>query len=284
MKRIFKKALLGFLILSLFAFIIIFLPKYPQCNEILLKKKRFLTNNENDYSNSVNKLCHKNNFSLADAVASHYMQARTGKVECDILNASYFVQINDHSIYDTEKKSINYALLKILQNQGVINGSGKYLKLDSFYSIRLNMSDLVDLTNTSDKNIICKADQFDKILNQRESLYVKFMETRLFSNKYDHTLYFKNHGYYHVSCYISTNTSATIYEDSFLILPRNMSILVEERKYYKSLEIKESKLSNDGDEEDIKFLKEDNTLKIDKKMNVLMTGFDSLSYQHFQRV
>jgi hypothetical protein len=64
-----------------------------------------------------------------------------------------------------------------------------------------------------------------------------------------------------------------------------MSKLVEERKLYKSLEIKGNRLSNDGDkEENLKFLDSDNTFDLPKKMNVLMTGFDSLSYQHFRRV
>ena len=283
MKRSFKKLFLTIFMVAVFLLFIRSLPKYHKIFKFEPGKKTFINNI--DDSNSINALCHKNNFSVADTVAFHYMRGLKGRIECDILNGSYFVQITDHFLYDPEKHSVDFDLLRTLQSQRLLNETDSNLNLNEpFYSMRLNIDGLVEKLKLSKKKFNCIAELFDKVFNVSENFNIEILDRRIFSKKYDYTLYFKKHGYYHVNCYNSTNTSARIYDDSFLILPRNMSILVEERKYYKSLEIKESKLSNDGDEEEIKFLKEDNTLKIDKKMNVLMTGFDSLSYQHFQRV
>ena len=65
-----------------------------------------------------------------------------------------------------------------------------------------------------------------------------------------------------------------------------MSKLVEERREMQKLEIKGNNLTYEADNDDqyLKFLDSDNTLLLEKKMNILMLGFDSLSYQHFQRV
>ncbi len=247
----------------------------------IVPKMKILINEEN----SLNSMCEKINLTFTDAIARLHMKNKQGRIECDIFDDNYFIEINDHSIYDPEKHSVNYGLLKKLQNQDLLIDNDETLQLDQyFYSMRLNIDELVIRTNEIYENISCKVQKFDKILKQPESFVLKVFKSRFFNENNNYTLYFKKHGLYHVSCYNAVRAKTRIYDDSFLILPRNMSILVEERKYYKSLEIKGSKLSNDGDEEDIKFLKEDNKFKIDKKMNVLMTGFDSLSYQHFQRV
>jgi hypothetical protein len=53
-------------------------------------------NNEEDDINLKNSYCPAKNLTFSDTIATIYMKGKRGRVECDILRHTYFVQINDH--------------------------------------------------------------------------------------------------------------------------------------------------------------------------------------------
>ena len=235
--------------------------------------KKYGFNNFSDLNQRENASCTINEFPYSDFVAFQFMQGSKGRIECDILNGT-FVEIKEitHDLH----------LLETLQQQNVLNKTKKYLQLnETFYSFNLNFYGLMKKVKLRD--LICEAQSFDKKLNVTEQFEIVTKEKRQFEKKYNHTLYFKNHGFYYISCYNASKPTVKIYDDSFMVLPNNMSKLLEERKYFKSLEIKGNSITHESDIDNIKFLEANNKLKLKKKMNVLMLGFDSLSYQHLKR-
>ena len=208
----------------------------------------------NDYFKMQNELCKTSkSLELANNISKRFMEGKKGREECDILNGSDFIQINYK---------------------------------DNYFCLKLNIDDLTKETKIDKKRVKCKVESVDKSLNISESFINVITKTKTFSKKEKYELCFSNHGYYYAYCYKSVNVSLKIYEDTYLILPKNMSKLVDERLKYKKLEKKGNNLTYEADNDDqyLKFLDTKNNLLLEKKMNVLMLGFDSLSYQHFQRV
>ena len=202
----------------------------------------------------INEICEKSNsLNETDKIAMKFLKGRQGIIECDILNTSQFVRITHR---------------------------------ENEFMLKLNLLQLLKQTKQKESKIKCRAELFDKQMNVSERFSNIFYESKNFNKKQNYTLSFTKHGYYYVHCFKSANSSIKIYEDSYLVLPKNMSKLVEERREMQKLEIKGNNLTYEADNDDqyLKFLDSDNTLLLEKKMNVLMLGFDSLSYQHFQRV
>ena len=226
-----------------------------------------------------NELCEKTDLSSSDRVAAVYMSGRKGKMECDILKGTSFIEVTDLKVED----STNVELIK---KQGLlargVNASsliGEY-----FYAIRLNMPQVLLRTQKKANEILCAVQLFDKIYNKIERFVLRMERKRLFRRSYNYTVYLKKHGFYHVSCYSPKDVKTNYYDDSFFILPRNMSKLMDERKSYESLEAPGRYPSHEFDTDEVRFKDEKTKIKPEKKMNVLMLGIDSLSLKHFQRI
>ena len=244
MNSIFKKIITGILFLIFITMFYISIPYIPNSLPSMKINNKEIQNELCQKSDSMNE---------ADRIAFKYLKNRQGQKECDIFNTTHFVKITHHET-------------------GIM--------------FTLNIIQLLKRTKQKESNIKCRADLFDKQMNVTEKLINIIYESKNFTKKAKYLLNFTNHGYYHVHCFKSTNSSMKIYEDSFLVLPKNITKLVDERREFQKKEIQGNNLTYEADNDDkyLKFLDSDNKLLIDKNMNVLMLGFDSLSYQHFQRI
>jgi hypothetical protein len=233
-----------------------------------------------------NVFCIHNNRSFNNAAKIYLSQARRRK-ECDHFNGTNFVFLNEHQFYNKKSNKIDFKLLETLEkyNQIKINET-ELSAFHTFYSIKLNIDELKIHEKFKNFTYTCEAQLFEKFFSISENLNLNYTAPRSFTPENDYTLYFEKHGYYYVYCHKESNRTTKIYEDSFLVLPKNMSKLVDERKEFQKREIQGNNLTYEADNDDkyLKLLDSDNKLSIDKKMNVLMLGFDSLSYHHFQRI
>jgi hypothetical protein len=241
---------------------------------ILLNKTTFFRNPtyqivKSHNLNTTNHLCKPIDSSSGESIARKYMERDKGRIECDILGDTTFATINEHS------SSLNITLLKIFEEQTGLNISHK---LDFIYSIKLNVKYILKHFKTEEGSLICRAEKFDKKFNVTERNQLEIFSRFTFEKKYDYTIFFENYGFYYVGCFekLLNCSEVLIYDETYNIFPRNMSKFIDERREYYKYE----KSSN---EEDIKFLDFKNTLKLDKKMNVLMIGLDSMSSEHLRR-
>ena len=198
-----------------------------------------------DELNLNNLLCKRNDLSFANKIARDYMKADLGRTECKEINN--FVKIKDD--------------------------------ITHFFEIKLNVKVILKQFRINEQQLSCAFQLFDKTYNVSEHKNLDYFEKKLFEKSKNYTIKFEKHGYYYLSCFkLERKKEIILYDDSYLILPHNMSKLIEEKNNLKlHFTIKD-------EEQVIKFLNKNAKNKIaENKMNVLMIMIDSMSYPHFKR-
>ena len=175
-----------------------------------LKQFSHLVTNTVNSSNMENFFCVRKNFS-SNHIAYEYMRGSRGVVECDILNYTNFIFINEKTVYDTANNHIDYQFIKILEYQGLLNTSSGIPMGQVYYYLQLNINELVTQSKISKTNMSCDVKKIEKIMNIKEDFTLTYKPLGRFTEKNNYTLYFSNHGYYYVYCYKSVNVSLKIY-------------------------------------------------------------------------
>ena len=188
----------------------------------------------------------------AEAIAKKYMNAEKINMECDTL--SHVVTINENESPNTS---------------------------EALYTIQLNTKEIFEKFNTNEKLLECTIELFNKKFNVSELKAIKTIEKFAFKKENNYTINLKRHGFYYIKCInLGALYNSFIYDETVNIFPRNMSILIDEKR--------EMILKGFGSElkfekEEIKFTKNKATFKAEEKMNVLMIGIESMSLRHLKR-
>jgi hypothetical protein len=163
--------------------------------------------------------------------------------------------------------------------------------IDANYSIELNVTYFKNRFGLTDENFECFVEQYDKAMNRTElnwdiETHAKFM----LNKQTGYTVHLKTHGYYYVHCRRKSITKRILFENVYYILPRNMSILMDERLKYRKFE-ETIRIADKDDVPAYVTLATSEIMPYDvnhmvkrKKANVLCFGFDSVSFNHFQRI
>ena len=197
--------------------------------------------------NFKNTYCQKPDIAFADAIARKFMDEKKSFGECtDIEN-----------------------FVTLIQNEA-----------SREFQIKLNITIILKKYNINENELLCKINLFDKIYNVSESEnYLNFINETKFDKSSNYANVITNHGFYNLSCFkIKNKTNVLIYEDTYIVFPRNMSKLIDDKNVFKGF------FSTETEEQNITFLDKKNHEKLaQQKMNVLLIGIDSMSYPHFQR-
>ena len=103
------------------------------------------------------------------------------------------------------------------------------------YVIKLNVTSILIKHNLTENKLYCKLNLFDKTYKISEYYNPIFISETKFEKKLNHTIVFSKHGFYYLSCYKRANkTDILIYEDTYYILPHNISKLVDEKNVFKN--------------------------------------------------
>ena len=138
---------------------------------------------------------------------------------------------------------------------------------DFSYNMKLDPKKICKHFSFKEESFKCSLEYYDKIYNEYESGKINILSQQEFKKSQNYTIYIEKFGFYYLSCFNKSET--LIYDDIFNLFPYNMSKLTDTEIAL--------------DKQVIQFLKEKNTKKFDKKLNVLIIGIDSMSYQHFPR-
>ena len=192
-----------------------------------------------------NSLCKRIDLSFADAIARDYMKDDKGRNECKEIEN--FVSIEE--------------------------------EFNEEFKITLNMSAISSKFNISETKISCSFQLFNKKYNVSERRNLEYFQKIKFEKIQNYTIQFGKYGYYYLSCFKTENKKEILtYDDSYYILPHNMSKLVEDKNKLKL------HFNVTIEEQNIKFLDKKNENQYsDDKMNVLIIMVDSMSYPHFKR-
>jgi hypothetical protein len=160
------------------------------------------------------------------------------------------------------------------------------------YLINLNVKMIEKKFDLSRKNLKCFMNRFDKKINVSE----EYEDLEMFEpiSEFNETfeLVLKVHGFYYLKCFKSYfSRRVKLIDHVYAIYPRNMSILVEQRRssYGKHVEDFKKSFKNKTTQALLEnsYAKEncaDTRSKTEQKMNVLIIGIDSVSANHFKRV
>lgn len=202
-----------------------------------------------------------------------------------------FIQ-NDHQLVDAETRTLNETLFSILVKQDLLNPQQNATCsscINHFYSLTLNTEKFYEKFGINENRLDCNAQLFDKLMNDDEDYQrlTTFGNERKFERIFDFTLYFDKHGYYTIRCVKRTILKISTFYFVYNLLPYDMSELMRDRQKYQKTELEKAKLINETPET-IKFIENDINLtkefQLNNKMNLLVIGFDSLSYNHFRRL
>ncbi len=104
-----------------------------------------------------------------------------------------------------------------------------------------------------------------------------------FNESNDYEIYVSTYGYYYAEC--KNNTNATFYKDTLIILPKNMSRLVEDKKeIYKNIKKNNKNSSDEINQLFIDCDRQTNNFKNSKPLNILFIFIDSFSHNHAKRM
>jgi hypothetical protein len=209
------------------------------------KTNQITEENYNDL-NLTNIYCMKPDLSYADEIAKKYMNSESKMPECqDIEN---FVTLSDEN-----------------SNDG--------------YRIKLNVKNILSKYNITENHLSCKLNLFDKTYNISRYFKVNWFSETKFEKRNNYLIEIFKHGFYYLNCYKRENrTEILIFDDTYSILPNNISKLIDEKKLFGNY------FSIKSDEQKIKFHDKINSEKIGlEKMSVLIIGMDSMSYPQFER-
>ena len=218
----------------------------------LPRQKHLILNQANSTT-----ICKHIDLTLGRKIAIEYLKKAKAHNDCN--KAKEFFQVKEY-LLDKDAMS---KLKQLFEEKTSLNGS-KYLKNNLIYSTQLN-AEIIE-----NEQLKCTIEKFDRKYGSGENLDVETLYKLKFQKTYNYTLYLKAHGFYYISCFNSLDK--LIYGDVLNLLPYNMSKLIEEKK---------PKIKHENQQ--IKFLNLENNLKVDAKMNVLIIGIDSLSYEHLRR-
>ena len=197
-------------------------------------------------------ICSSINDPKAEAIAKKYMNAENIKIECDTLSH----------------------VVTITENESHESSAGPY-------TIILNTKDIFEKFNTNDKHLECTIELFDKKYNVSELKAIETIEKFVFKKQNNYTINLKRHGFYYIKCInLGALYNSFIYDETVNIFPRNMSILIDEKR---EMLIKGYGSELKFEKEEIKFTKNKATFKAEEKMNVLMIGIESMSLRHLKR-
>ena len=188
----------------------------------------------------------------AEAIANKYMNSEKINIECDTL--SHVVTINENETQNISEAS---------------------------YTIQLNTKEIFEKFNTNDKHLECTIELFDKKYNVSELNTIETIEKFVFKKENNYTINLKRHGFYYIKCInLGALYNSFIYDETVNIFPRNMSILIDEKR---DMILKGFGSELKFEKEEIKFTKNKAIFNAEEKMNVLMIGIESMSYRHLKR-
>jgi hypothetical protein len=211
-------------------------------------------NYKHNYEDYENNLCKPVNLSIADDLAKYYMSQSSYFEECDMLNGINLIELEDIFC------NLNVKVCKNLAPN-----------LDVVYRMTLNMKVLVkELRNlgiTHESEIVCNLEKFVRVPNNTMEILTETTEIFNFTEKDNHILYLKSHGFYQVNVFLNKIDNKTkLYQDFYYIFPYDMSILLAESQHNLN--------QNNNFHQN---------LKANQKSNVFMIRLDSISYPQFKR-
>ena len=208
------------------------------------------------------------------------------KLVCEMPSIDFKDQISMNFLKENYKKiSETFKSCDYEPYQDLV--SIKYLD-DNKSLVELNKKSLFELNSSGPK---CFIQQFDKEMNQSENNPVRlFGDLKTFDTNY--AIELNEIGFFYIYCSNLRDNNSKIYDNVITVFPKNMNKFIEERlKYKKSVDdfktnLKISILNTTFYDHDlIKCCKKiDSTENVGEKMNVLIFGLDSLSFNHFRRV
>jgi len=251
-----------------------------------------------DYNNlknvqDLNYLCRIPEIKHDNKLAMKYLNndfSRLNKTfyQCDEVEKEInLVFSNDYTLFDLETKMLDKSLLQVLKKQGIINEIPNKYRYTEYYSLKLDIDGFNKKLNKNEDDIECYAQPFDKKLNESENKETILMSAnkRKFEKIFNFTLFFDTYGFYYVNCYQNSLIKKyKIYEHVYNIFPRDMLILKAKRSQFIKFENEKRQQLNEEPEVIVFNETEIKYDFYDKKMNVLILGYDSLSFNHFKRV
>ena len=251
----------------------------------------------------------KSNLLISNQSEINYYCNRTYKNQNDeiekYMNLSY-KQVDKYFENCTLKKYENFleqreiTSRELLFPQSIANQQIKLLKYKidkhqnnlELYALKLDFDGLKKKLNlTEEKKLRCLMTMAKKANNKPED-NIKLGKTLAFTKHFNYEILLKDFGICYINCFISTkHKPKSVWRNVFNIIPRNMSKYIEKNNpNLKKIDLIKSKFTDDPKNpllRDSHFTECGNDSEFtnpEKKINLFILAFDSVSHQHFKRI